>query len=135
MTDLSNFDPTKGNHVRGLELTPDSFSAVTTFNQLRLITRHPSDLQQGARRTGYDAEVVAEEAEIHALIQRAMTGAKKRNVKDYALYIRSLVLGLRAGVLPPIHLWSMPKLETVTLGPKDFLVVPSGSFLMAIDGE
>ncbi len=135
MPESSFFDPAKGIHVRGLQLTGDSFTAVTNFDQLRSITRHPADLQEGVRRTGYDADVVAEEAEIHSLIQRAMTGAKKRNVKDYAFYIQSVVLGMRPGVLPPIHLWSMLALETVRVEPSTYLVVPNGSFLMAIDGE
>ncbi|HEY3669497.1 MAG TPA: DNA sulfur modification protein DndB [Acidimicrobiia bacterium] len=135
MTDFTTFDPARGVHVKGLPLTPTSFTAVTTFDQLSTITRPPSDLQEGIRRSGYDAEAVAEEAELHSMIQRAMTGAKKRNVKNYALYIRAVVLGLRPGVLPPIHLWSMPELDMVTVGPNNFLVVPNGERTMAIDGE
>lgn len=129
------FDPARGTHVKGHELTEDSFQGKSAFDQLRAITRHPAELQQGARRTGYDADIVAEEAEIHALIQRAMVGAKKRNVKGYAQYIRAVVLGLRKGVLPPIHLWSPSPLDVIGVGTHTYAVVPNGSFLMAIDGE
>ena len=77
---LAGFDPSRGVHVKGVPLTDTSFLAVSNFNQLQTITRHPNDLGPVARITGYDAESIAEEAELHALVQRALTGNKKQNV-------------------------------------------------------
>ena len=52
---MSNFDPSLGVHVKGIPMTETSFLAVTNFNQLQAITRHPADLQPTARVTGYDS--------------------------------------------------------------------------------
>lgn len=132
---VSNFDPSRGVHVRGIPLTPTSFLAVTNFNQLQTITRHPADLQPTAKVTGYDADTIAEEAQVHELIQRALTGNKKANVARYSLYIEEVVDGAREGVLPPIHLWSPDALDVVPLNDVQYAVVPNGHRLLAIDGE
>lgn len=132
---LAGFDPSRGVHVKGIRLTDTSFLAVTSFNQLQTITRHPGDLQPSARITGYDAESIAEEAELHALVQRAMTGNKKSNVPRYCRYIEEVVNGTRTGVLPPMHLWSSERLEVFPLGDVQFALVPNGEHLLAIDGE
>jgi hypothetical protein len=132
---MSNFDPSRGVHVRGIPLTSTSFLAVTNFNQLQTITRHPADLQPSAKVTGYDADTIAEEAQLHELIQRALTGNKKANVARYSLYVEEIVDGTREGVLPPIHLWSPDLLDIVPLNDVQYAVVPNGRRLLAIDGE
>lgn len=129
------FDPTRGAHIKGMRLGEASVLAVTSFDQLQIITRHPADLQQGARLSQYDAEAIAEEIELHELVQRALTGRKKSNVASYARYIAEVVDGVRQGVLPPIHLWSREPLESVQSGANSFVVVPNGERLTAIDGE
>ena len=113
---MSDFDPSRGLHVRGIPVTAESFLAVTSFNQLQSFTRHPADLQPNARISGYDADALADEASLHELIQRALTGNKKTNVGRYGVYIEDVVAGRRAGVLPPIHLWSPSALEVVQVG-------------------
>jgi DNA sulfur modification protein DndB len=132
---LAGFDPSLGVHVKGIPLTETSFLAVTNFNQLQAITRHPGDLQPSARITGYDAESIAEESELHALVQRALTGNKKSNVPRYSLYIEEVVNGSRTGVLPPMHLWSQEQLKVFPLGDVQFALIPNGEHILAIDGE
>ncbi len=133
---LTGFDPSRGAHVKGIPLTTTSFLAVTNFNQLQAITRYPGDLQPSARITHqYDAEAIAEEAQLHELIQRAMTGNKRANVGRYSVYIEEVVTGIRSGVLPPMHLWSPSQLEVFALEGTQFAVVPNGEHLLAIDGE
>jgi DNA sulfur modification protein DndB len=132
---MSTFDPSRGVHVKGIPLTATSFLAVTNFNQLQTITRHPADLQPAARVTGYDAETIAEEAQLHELIQRALTGNKKANVGRYSSYIEEVVVGAKSGVLPPLHLWSLDELDIVPLADVQYAVVPNGQRLLAIDGE
>lgn len=132
---MSSFDPSRGVHVKGIPMTPTSFLAVTNFNQLQTITRHPADLQPSARVTGYDSEAIAEEAQMHELIQRALTGNKKTNVGRYSIYIEEVVQGMRTGVLPPVHLWSLAELDIVPLQDVQYAVVPNGQRLLAIDGE
>jgi hypothetical protein len=132
---LAGFDPSRGVHVKGIPLTSTSFLAVTNFNQLQAITRHPGDLQPSARITGYDAEAISEEAALHELVQRALTGNKRSNVPRYTLYIEEVVNGVRKGVLPPMHLWSQEALEVLPLENVQFAVVPNGEHLLAIDGE
>lgn len=132
---MSTFDPSRGVHVKGIPLTDTSFLAVTNFNQLQTITRHPVDLQPSARVTGYDAETILEEAQLHELIQRALTGNKKTNVSRYVTYIEEVVEGARTGVLPPLHLWSLAGLDIVPLADVQYAVVPNGQRLLAIDGE
>lgn len=132
---MSNFDPSRGVHVKGIPMTDTSFLAVTNFNQLQTITRHPADLQPSARVTGYDSEAIAEEAQMHELIQRALTGNKKSNVGRYSIYIEEVVQRMRTGVLPPVHLWSLVALDIVPLQDVQYAVVPNGQRLLAIDGE
>lgn len=132
---MVTFDPSRGMHVKGIPLTNTSFLAVTNFNQLQAVTRHPADLQPTARVTGYDAEAILEEAQLHELIQRALTGNKKANVGRYSIYIEEVVLGTRPGVLPPMHLWSPEALDIVPLADVQYAVIPNGQRLLAIDGE
>jgi DNA sulfur modification protein DndB len=85
--------------------------------------------------TGYDADTIAEEAQLHELVQRALTGNKKANVARYSTYIEEVVTSARQGVLPPLHLWSMDALDIVPLADVQYAVVPNGRRLLAIDGE
>jgi len=129
------FDPSAGNHVKGITLSDRAFLAVTNFNQLKGFMRDPEILQPNARRVGYNAEELEEEAGIHELIQRALAGNKRGNVPKYRDYIADVVMHRREGVIPPMHLWSSELLRPVSFDKDQFLVVPHGSYLLAIDGE
>ncbi len=130
-----SIDLSAGIYIKGLPLGETSFLAVTKFGQLQAIMRNPRDLQPSARRVGYEAEQLEEEASIHELIQRALTGAKRSNVAKYGEYIYEVVTGRTVGVLPPIHAWSPEKLDVVMNGPDTYLLVPQSDHLLAIDGE
>jgi hypothetical protein len=135
VSQLGSIDLSAGIYIKGLPLADNSFLAVTKFGQLQAIMRNPRDLQPSTRRVGYEAEQLEEEASIHELIQRALTGAKKSNVAKYGEYIYEVVTGRAIGVLPPIHAWSPEKLDVVTNGPDTYLLVPQSDHLLAIDGE
>ncbi len=129
------FDPSAGNHVKGIPLSDKAFLVVTNFNQLKGFMRDPEILQPNAKRAGYNAEELEDEAGVHDLIQRALAGNKRSNVPKYQDYIADVVMGRRDGVLPPMHLWSPDQLRSVSFEKDQFLVVPHGSYLLAIDGE
>ncbi len=130
-----SLDLSAGKYVKGIRLNDHTFLAVTKFNQLQGIMRNPRDLQTNVRRNSYDADEIQEEADLHELVQRALTGNKKSNVPSYAAYIEDVVMGRRKGVLPPMHLWSLGTLTEITAGPNTYLLVPDGTRLLAIDGE
>lgn len=128
----TTFDPSVGVFVKAIPLHSTMAVGSSTFAQLRQITHDPRDLQVSAKRKDDDLE---EQAELHADVQRALAGNKKSNVPKYADYISRVVEG-GPGVLPPIHLWSQTKLHTVqTVDGQTFLIVPSGDYLLSIDGE
>lgn len=127
-------DLSAGSYVRGIPVDDTTFIAVLSFQQLKVITRDPALLQPNAKRPGSDADDLENEAEIHELIQRALTGSKKTNVGSYKNYIAGVVQG-EVGVLPPIHLWSADPLSLATQGVSTYGLVPSGEHLLAIDGE
>lgn len=131
----STLDLSAGKYVKGIPVNDHTFLAVTKFNQLSGIMRNPRDLQPNVKRTGYDAEEVQEEADLHDLVQRALTGSKRSNVPSYASYIEDVVMGRRPGVLPPMHLWSRDALAEVRNPENAYLLVPDGMRLLAIDGE
>lgn len=133
-TTATELDLSAGSYVKGIRLDDTTFLAVTSFQQLRTITRDPDVLQPGSKR-GSDEPGIEEERAIHELIQRAMAGNKKSNVPRYARYIEQLVRGESPGVLPPIDLWSPPALNVVTVGSTTYILVPNGEHLLAIDGE
>lgn len=134
-TSIENLDLSAGSYVKGLPQSETSYVAITTFAQLQQLTRNPRDLQPTAKRMGYEAAALEEEAGMHELVQRALTGNKKTNVPKYANYIHEVVMGRREGVLPPIHVWSQDALDVVRNGPNTYLLVPQGNRLLAIDGE
>ncbi|GAA4633088.1 hypothetical protein GCM10023196_069220 [Actinoallomurus vinaceus] len=133
MTIPDELDLSAGQYIKGIKLNEKIFIAQTNFNQLKVITRNPTMLQEGARRPDYDDDL-ASEAEIHNLIQRALVGAKKNNVPKYRDYIERVVSG-GVGVLPPMHLWSEQELKLVELGSTVYVLVPNDDHLLAIDGE
>lgn len=133
-TTTAELDLSAGAYVKGVRLNDTCFLAATTFQQLRTITRDPDVLQPGSKR-GNDDPAIEDERAIHELIQRAMSGNKKSNVPRYTKYIEQLVGGEAPGVLPPMHLWSQPRLDVVTVGAITYILVPNGENLLAIDGE
>jgi DNA sulfur modification protein DndB len=134
VTITEELDLSAGQYVKGIPLAPNIFIASTNFKQLKTITRNPALLQPGTRRGPFDAEELDSEAEIHTLIQRALTGNKKSNVGPYRAYIEDVVQG-GIGVLPPMHLWSPDQLTIARHGTQTYILVPSGEHLLAIDGE
>jgi DGQHR domain-containing protein len=130
-----SLDLSAGAYMKGLPLSSTSFVAVSKFAQLSSIMRDPRDLQPNARRGTFEAEQLEEEASVHELVQRALTGAKKSNVPKYAEYILETVMQRSIGVLPPIHTWSQDQLEVVRHEGMEYLLVPQGTHLLAIDGE
>lgn len=133
-TAAAELDLSAGAYIKGIALSPTTFLAATSFQQLRTITRDPEWLQPGSKR-GNDDPAIEDERAMHELIQRALAGNKKSNVPRYARYIEELVRGQAAGVLPPMHLWSVAALDVVTVGPTTYTLVPNGEHLFAIDGE
>lgn len=134
VTTNTELDLSAGAYVKGVRLSETTFMAVTSFKQLRTVTRDPDVLQPGSKR-GNDDPNIEDERAIHELIQRALAGSKKSNVPRYAAYIERLVRGEGPGVLPPMHLWSAEPLEVVTVGANTYVLVPNGEHLLAIDGE
>jgi DNA-sulfur modification-associated len=134
MTITEELDLSAGQYVKGILLAPTIFIASTNFKQLKTITRNPVLLQPGARRGPWDADELEAEADIHALIQRALSGNKKSNVSPYRAYIEDVVMG-KAGVLPPMHLWSPNAITIARHGTQTYALVPNGEHLLAIDGE
>ncbi len=134
MTVTTELDLSAGAYVKGIQLTDTTFMASTTFKQLRTITRDPDVLQPGSKRGNDDPNIESERA-MHELIQRALAGNKKSNVKGYTRYIEQLVRGEIPGVLPPMHLWSVAALNVHTVGSTTYALVPNGEHLLAIDGE
>jgi hypothetical protein len=128
----NELDLSAGQYVKGMPLAEKTFMVKTNFNQLKVVTRNPMMLQQGARQRSYDDDLNSE-AKIHDLIQRALTGKKAVNVASYRAYIEKVVSG-EIGVLPPMHLWSEQELKLVQLG-ESYVLVPNGEHLLAIDGE
>jgi hypothetical protein len=132
MTIPSDVDLSAGQYIKGMQLADKIFMAKTNFNQLKMVTRNPQYLQEGARQRAYDDDIDSE-ANIHALIQRALTGKKAANVPGYRTYIEKILCG-EIGVLPPMHLWSEQQLKKIELG-DTYVLVPNGERLLAIDGE
>lgn len=129
-----DMDLSAGTYVKGIKLDDHTFLAKTEFQQLRVITRDPDMLQPNSKRGSDDPDILGER-EIHALIQRALSGSKKSNVPNYQRYIEDVVTTAKPGVLPPMHLWSEQKLEVFPVGSTIYLLVPNGEHLLAIDGE
>lgn len=126
-------DLSAGLYVKGVVVDDTTFLASATFRQLRVITRDPMTLQTARRHTNDDPEL-AEDRDLHDLVQRAIAGSKKSNIPRYAHYIEGILAG-EDGVLPPIHLWARNELETPTVGSATYALVPHGDTMLAIDGE
>lgn len=125
-------DLSAGSYVKGLRLDEHTFVAVSTFGQLKAVTRDPGQLQPNARGVSEDLE---DEVAINELIQRALRGNKKANVTDYVTYIEEVVTGRRQGVLPPMHLYSEERLHTLTHEGVQYALVPPDWRLASIDGQ
>lgn len=130
----TQLDPSAGFYLKGVGVDDQTFLASVQFRQLRAVTRDPMTLQAtGARRD--DDPDLADEREVHDLVQRAVTGSKKSNVARYAAYIVGILHDKVPGVLPPVHLWTKSALDTFTADSGTFVLVPLGDTMLAIDGE
>lgn len=132
-TPIEEMDLSAGSYVKGVPVNDNTFFAVIPFKQLKVITRDPASLQPNSKQRANDPDL-AELGEIHDLVQRALQGSKKTNVKSYKQYIADVVAG-QVGVLPPIHLWSQNPLDAVQVGKTVYALVPTGEQLLSIDGE
>ena len=129
---IPSLDLAAGVFVKALPLHKTMAVGSTSFAQLRQITHDPRDLQTNVRRKDDDLE---QQIELHDDVQRALSGNKRSNVPKYADYIGKVVDG-GSGVLPPIHLWSPATLQIArTSDGQAYLIVPSGEYLLSIDGE
>lgn len=124
--DPAAVDWSAGQHVKGSVVDDTTFVAITNFNTLKVFMRDPADLQPNSRRMGSDAAELEEEAAIHELIQRALTGSKRSNVPPYAKYIKQIVTRKRVGVLPAMHVWSPDPLTVIPVGQHVYLRIPTG---------
>lgn len=130
---IEEMDLSRGAYIKGIPINETSFFAVIPFRALRGITRDPALLQPNSKQRANDPDI-AELGDLHDLVQRALQGNKKTNVKSYKKYIEDVVSG-QTGVLPPIHLWSPNALEVATVGKTTYGLVPTGEQLISIDGE
>ncbi|MBT2543702.1 hypothetical protein J7E99_24150 [Streptomyces sp. ISL-44] len=133
------FDLSAGIFIRCLQVDDRTTHIQVPFKQLRVITHDPVVLQPGNAKLR-PTDVTDEDVELHSLVQRGLELGKKTNIPKYAAYIQSFVTGARAGVLPPIHLWTEEPLSIVQYAElggaqQNFLCVPHGTKLIAIDGE
>jgi DNA sulfur modification protein DndB len=126
-------DFSRGSYVKGITVNERQFLATTQFQQLRGVTRDPALLQPNTKQRASDPDL-SELGELHDLVQRALQGNKKTNAKKYRRYIESVVNG-GVGVLPPIHLWIPQPLDVATIGARTYAIVPTGEWLLSIDGE
>lgn len=132
-TQAPALDLSAGIYVKGLPVSDTAFVAVTKFGQIQATMRDPRTFANQKAWT-FDPDL-EDEAAIHDLVQRALTGSKKANVPKYAQYIEDVVMGRISGVLPPIHGVAFEKLEVVHSGGTQYAVIPVGRRLMALDGE
>ncbi|MGW3712781.1 DNA sulfur modification protein DndB [Streptomyces albogriseolus] len=130
---LEDMDFSRGSYVKGIPVNERQFLATTQFQQLRGVTRDPALLQPNAKQRASDPDL-SELGELHDLVQRALQGNKKTNAKKYRRYIEDVVNG-GVGVLPPIHLWIPQPLDVATIGARTYAIVPTGEWLLSIDGE
>ncbi|MFB7461398.1 DNA sulfur modification protein DndB [Streptomyces sp. NPDC056188] len=130
---IEDMDFSRGSYVKGIAVNERQFLATTQFQQLRGVTRDPALLQPNTKQRASDPDL-SELGELHDLVQRALQGNKKTNAKKYRQYIESVVNG-GVGVLPPIHLWIPQPLDVATIGARTYAIVPTGEWLLSIDGE
>ncbi|MFC9673877.1 DNA sulfur modification protein DndB [Streptomyces sp. NPDC056949] len=130
---LEDMDFSRGSYVKGIAVNEHQFLATAQFQQLRGVTRDPALLQPNTKQRASDPDL-SELGELHDLVQRALQGNKKTNAKKYRRYIESVVSG-GVGVLPPIHLWIPQPLDVATIGARTYAIVPTGEWLLSIDGE
>ena len=136
-----------GTPLRGIEVNDHEFLAVVPFARVRRIVHDPRKLQPNVADKQIAADPdLEDEIEMHALVQRAIEGNKRKNVTSYMGYIKEIVEGLRKGVLPTIHLWTSAPLRHGhghghghgVGGDGDgayFMIVPDDQWLISIDGE
>ncbi|MER7175688.1 DNA sulfur modification protein DndB [Streptomyces mesophilus] len=131
-------DLSEGTFIRCMPVDERTTHIQVNFKQLKVVTHDPAVLQPGNVRLR-PADVTDEDVELHSLVQRGLELGKKSNIPKYAAYIRRHVAGEQPGVLPPIHLWTEQPLfiyqHAMQGVVQDFLCVPHGVKLIAIDGE
>ncbi|MEU9252398.1 DNA sulfur modification protein DndB [Streptomyces sp. NPDC048270] len=131
-------DLSAGMFIRCLPVDDWTTHIQVPFKHLKVITHDPVVLQSGNAKQR-PTDVTDEDIELHSLVQRGLELGKKTNIPKYAAYIQRHVTRERAAVLPPIHLWTEHPLSIVQSthqgALQNFLCVPHGLKLIAIDGE
>jgi hypothetical protein len=124
-----------GQYLEAIEVTPTSCIAVMTVQDELTVTVPGRAFKQGAKNDPLTQRAVDRTRPIHALVQRAMTGAKQTNAKkDLPVYIGERVLVEdRDGPLGDLAvsvLYTPDRLEVV-----DGFVDIRGKKLIYLDGE
>ena len=128
------FDLSRGQPLIGLSAADGEVVGAMRVQQLLSLVPDPVAAED-AKRTETDPSL-ADYAELRKEVQRAVQGAKAKNVTKYANYIVEGLEEKRPLMLPPITLYHAKELETVNLGHGCVaLLLPYGDFLIAIDGE
>lgn len=132
---LRAINPTEGHTIAGVVIDSHSFFGRVRGDQLLQMTVDPRRTESKRRAKGQeDDPQVADLRELRKAVQRMFEGAKARNVAPYARYICEVHNG-RAGMTPPIILFTSERLPVAETEEKAQLLVPWGTLLVAIDGE
>ena len=128
------FDLSRGQPLFAISAMDGEVVGAMRVQQLLSLVPDPVAAED-AKRTETDPSL-ADYAELRTEVQRAVQGAKAKNITNYANYIVEGLQKKRPLILPPITLYHPEKLETVPLGQGCVaLLLPFGDFLLAIDGE
>jgi hypothetical protein len=125
-------DPSRGNFVKGIEVGPREFVGIASFAALQRFIHNPADIQP---KSINKTPQFAEEIDLHYQVQRLLSGAKKRNLASFGLYIAQMVKGERDGVLPSVTAVCLEPLEVVHFNGAEYLEIPFDAIVLLADGE
>jgi hypothetical protein len=97
--------------ITGIPVTDHLFMTSIDLSTLCQLTIDPMHVERNYTKSGALNPEDQEAAELRAEFQRGFTGVKKKNVGDYANYIRRTQLDGVNGYVPPINLVSIRPLE------------------------
>jgi hypothetical protein len=122
----------EGPVMRGAPQDDHTFNGVMHASQLFAFAPDPMKMESVSK--GKAKEPQLEEISLARIdVQRMFEGAKKRNVPNYAEYIKRLYRGQLEGATPVIELWCQ---EPLPDGSDRYeKIIPWGTQFIAIDGE
>jgi DNA sulfur modification protein DndB len=130
----TKLDPTDGPLIAGVRINDHQFLGRLKAPLLFQIAPDPRESEN--RKKVESSRDLQELQEIRVEVQRLFAGQKAKNVGPYAQYIMDVHAGVVDGITPPIILYSEEKLpEDVEDSGREFIQVPYGKRLVAIDGE